>query len=223
MSDLLVSAIITLCVALAIGGIFLANDARKKRDEQALSDYCRARGYILETDKQPLRAEIRVGGERFALTSTKISQRREDRDGSGSSSPWEYKTTLTMSAVGLHRPSYRLGRVPRMDPRDRLPDIAGHALIHRLMADLESSPWPEHARYIPSNDKTGFLLFERTPGEADKAAQTLVPLLEGWPAKYELFISSEPGKLSLFSSNCFIDTAELLDRLIRIGEAACDL
>ena len=223
MSDLLVSAIITLCVALAIGGIFLANGARKKRDEQALSDYCRARGYILETDKQPLRAEIRVSGERFALTSTKISQRREDREDSGSSSPWEYKTTLTMSAAGLYGPSYRLGRVPRMEPRDRLPDIAGQAFIHKLMADLESDTWPEHARYIPSNDRSGFLLFERTPGEADKAAQTLVPLLEGWPAKYELFISSEPGKLSLFSSNCFIDTAELLDRLIRIGEAAAGL
>lgn len=223
MSDLLVSAIITLCVALAVGGIFLANNARKKRDEQALNDYCLAGGYTLETSRQPLRAEVRVSGERFVLTSTRLSLRREDQEGSGSFSPWEDKTTLTMKTPDPGRPSFRLGRVPRMEPWDMLPDIAKQAVIHKLMAEDEADSWPEHARYIPSNDKTGFLLFERRPGAADQAAMRLVPLLNDVPAQYELFISGEPEGLSVYSSNCFVNTAGLLDRLIRIGETAAGL
>lgn len=217
MTDLMVSIIVVVCVGVVVIAIFAVIRARSNKNEQALAEYCQSRGYSYNKLREPLRTELRIEGALFSLTSIMASLRREEQTGSAS---WDKKTVWTTRGGNSARPSFTLGSVPAAENWERLPDWIKHAAMEKLMHESGIILQPGNVQPLHITGKSTFLLFEQIPGEGRDTIQRLSPLLSEWPPQFKLVIHSGPAEIRIQVADCFIQDAELLEKLIRLGAAA---
>lgn len=214
MTDLMVSIIVIVCVGVIIIAVFAASHARKQKSEQALAEYCQSRGYSYNKLKEPLRVEIRIEGASFSLTSIMVSVRHDAQTGSGS---WDKKTVFTTRDENSARPSFMLGSVSSAGDWEQLPDWVRHATIEKLMQEKGIAFQPGNVQPLHITEKSTFLLLEQTPGESSKIIQRLSPLLSEWPTRFKLVIHSRPAEIHIYAEDCFIQDAEVLEKIIQLG------
>lgn len=216
MTDLTVSIIVIACTGVAAALIFLLVGKRKQSRERAIEDYCRAKGYSCSIARGPLRVDRRVEGASFTLISSMVSQRLDENTGS---SGWKKSTQLTVRYV-QDAPSFTLGSVPAAESWEQLPDWIKHAAMEKLMHESGIILQPGNVQPLHITGKSTFLLFEQIPGESRDTIQRLSPLLREWPTQFKLVIHSGPAEIRIQVADCFIQDAELLERLVRLGAAA---
>ncbi len=217
MTDLMISIVVVICVGVFIIALFVVIRARRRKNEQALAEYCQSRGYSYNKLKEPLRTELRIEGDSFSLTSTMVSLRHEEQTGSAS---WDKNTEWTTRGGNSVWPSFTLGSVSAAGEWERLPDWVKHAAIEKLMRESGIIFQSVNAQPLYISGKSTFLLFEQISGESRNAIQRLSPLLNEWPAQFKLVIHSSPTEIRIYAAGCFIQDAELLEKLIRLGAAA---
>lgn len=217
MADLTASIIVIACTGVAAALIFLLAGRRKQSKERALEDYCRANGYSCSIVREPLRVDRHVEGASFTLISSMVSQRL---DGDTGSDGWKKSTQLTVRCT-RDTPSFALGSVSAAGGWDRLPEWVKNAAVEKLANESGIRLCPGSARHLHTTGKSDFLLFEQTPGESRDAMQKrLSPLLDEWPVQHKLVIHSGPAEIRIHAADCFIQDAELLEKIIRLGAAA---
>ncbi|MEA5059910.1 MAG: hypothetical protein VB049_07725 [Candidatus Pelethousia sp.] len=216
MSDLTGSIIVILCVGIVVALVFLLAGKRKQGMERALEEYCRDNGYSYSSVKKPLSVIRRVESASITLISSMASQHLDANTGSDS---WKKATQITVHCA-RETPSFVLGSVPAAGNWASLPDWIKKAAVEKLANESGIQLSVESAQEFPTAGKAAFLLFEQTPGENRDAIQRLTPLLQDWPAQFNLVIHSSPKGIHIYAADCFIQTVALLDKLLRLGKTA---
>lgn len=216
MTDLTVSIIVIACTGVTAALIFLLVGKRKQNRERAIEDYCRANGYSCSIAREPLRIDRCVEGASFALISSMVSQRLDENTGT---SGWKKSTQLTVRYV-QDAPSFTLGSIPAAGNWEQLPDWIKHAEMEKLMHESGIILQCGNVQPLRITGKSTYLLFEQIPGESRDTIQRLSPLLSEWPAQHKLVIHSGPAEIRIHVADCFIQDAELLEKLVRLGAAA---
>jgi hypothetical protein len=220
MSDITLSLIIILIAAVVTALLFLFVGKRKKKKEQALADYCRARGYTFTRTKEALGVEVRVESDAFLLASSmKSPQRLNEPRGS---SQWLKETTWTARGRSGELPGFILGSVSAGGDWGTLPDWIRNAAVQKLATETGLTLNPARARPVRTKGKARFLLFEETPGEGSAILQRLGPLLDSWPEQFDLVVSSGPQGLLIRVVGLFIESISRLEHMLRLGEACAE-
>jgi len=217
MTDLMISIVVVVCVGVFIIAIFAVIRARRQKNEQALAEYCQSRGYSYNKLREPLRVELRIEGDSFSLTSIMASLRHEEQTGSAS---WDKKTVWATRGGNSAWSSFTLGSIPATGNWEQLPDWIKHAAMEKLMHESGIILQTGNVQPLHITGKSTYLLFEQIPGESRDTIQRLSPLLSEWPAQYKLVIHSGPAEIRIHVADCFIQDAELLEKLVRLGAAA---
>lgn len=217
MSDITLSLMIILITSAAAALVFLFVGKRKKKKEQALTDYCRSRGYTFSRTKEALGVEVRVEGGTFLLVS-KMTAAQRLNEPSGSSQ-WLKETTWTSSAESGELPGFTLGSVSTGGNWNELPDWIRNAAVQKLATETGLALDPARARPVCTKGKARFLLFEETPREGSAIQQGLGPLLDSWPEQLILVVSNGPRGLMIRAAGLFIEEVSQLEHILRLGEA----
>ncbi len=220
MSDITLSLIIILIAGAAAALLFLFVGKRKKKKEQALTDYCRSRGYTFSRTKEALGVEVRVEGGTFLLVS-KMTAAQRVNEPSGSSQ-WMKETTWTARSGNGELPGFTLGSISAGGDWGALPDWIRNAAVQKLATETGLALDPAQARPVRTKGKVRFLLFEETPGEGSAVLQGLGPLLDSWPEQFILVVSSGPRGLLIRAAGQFIEDVSQLERILRLGEACAE-
>lgn len=220
MPDLMISIVVALCVGALILVIFAVVNVRKREKVQALAEYCKNKAYSFKQTKAALSEEISVQSETFLLVSTMIGHRQEEATGS---SAWEKKTVWKTRAKNSEWPSFILGSIPAAGDWDKLPDWMKLAALEKLMSENGIVLESEKAQTVKIDGKASYLLFEEHTGESREIIQKLLPLLNEWPAQFRLLIQSEPAETLIRVTDCYIQDADLLEKIIRLGTVASAL
>ncbi len=217
MSDLLISVLVILGTGVLVVAIFYLVGAKKKEREKRLAEYCRDHGYTFSKIREPSKREYLIKSETFSFSST-MSLHHYD---SGSETDSWAKETIWSAAVGdSNRPTYALGTVLAGNWA-ALPDLLKRAALDRL--SYETGLRLEASNVKPlevAGEATSFIIFEKKSGEGKTVLKRIGPLLKEWPTKYTLFIHSSPDMLQIKLADCFIEDVALLDKILRLGEAA---
>ncbi len=217
MNDIAVSIIVIVCACALIAAVLALVRRRKQVQEKALADYCRSRGYRYSKVKESLRVEQNIESDSFVLTSTMTSVRHEEQTGSSS---WEKKTVWSSRGDGAELPFFALGSVSAAGEWESLPGWIKNAAIEKLTLESGIDLRRAHVTPVRADEKTGFLLFEQIPGESGDIVNKIIPLLKGWPARFNIVIQSAASGLTIRAADCFIEDTALLERFLDIGAAA---
>lgn len=216
MSDLLISVLVILGTGVLVVAIFYLVGAKKKEREKRLAEYCRDHGYTFTKIREPSKREYLIKGETFSFSSTMALHHYD----SGSETDSWAKETIWSAAIGdSNRSTYTLGTVPAGNWA-ALPDLLKRAAIDRLSHETGLRLEASNVKPLEVAANTTFLLFEKRPGESKTVLKKIEPLLKDWPTKYTLFIHSSPDMLQIKLADCFIEDVALLDKILRLGEAA---
>jgi hypothetical protein len=215
LNEITLSAIVFICVAAFVAGVFFVDAARKKRLKDSMRQYCAQNGFQLRFWDNGNEKGHTVQSEDWILRICMPVQSGNAETGNPGT---VRETEWLCDKKDERRPAFALYCSMAQCGFETLPEWVRTTAITQMKRAFPGAAEFSSVRTAFCEREMTCLAFENKAHSAQPLVERIRPVIGAWNGRVPICIECTPERVRIIVRDCFLEEPEKIDAIIRLGK-----